>query len=48
MLLGEPGRSGVTRSDGQSRDLRVFAQRQEEGMLTGTGADHQDAHDTSD
>lgn len=46
VLLGQPGGAGVAGGDGQPGDLRVFAQRQQQRMLTGTGADHQDAHDT--
>ena len=48
VLLGQPGRAGVAGSDDQPRDLWVLAERQQQGMFTGTGTDHQDAHDTSD
>jgi hypothetical protein len=48
MLFGEPGGAGIARCDCQACDLRVFAERQEQRMFTGTGTDHQDAHDTSE
>ncbi len=48
VLLGQPGGAGVAGSDDQSRDLRISAQRQQQGMFTGTRTDHQDAHETSD
>jgi len=47
VLLGQPGGAGVAGSDDEPRDLRVSAERQQQGMFTGTGTDHQDAHDTS-
>ena len=47
VLLGQPGSAGVAGSDDEPRDLRIPAERQQQGMFTGTGADHQDAHDTS-
>ena len=48
VLVGQPGGAGVAGSDRQPRDLGVFAKRQQQRMLTGTGTNHQDAHDTSD
>ena len=48
VLLGQPGGARIAGSDDQPRDLRVSAKCQQQGMFTGTGADHQDAHDTSD
>ena len=48
VLLGEPRGAGVAGSNGYPRDLRISAECQQQGMFTGTGADHQNAHDTSD
>ena len=47
VLLGQPRGAGVARGDDQTCDLRVSAERQQQGMFTGTGTDHQDAHETS-
>lgn len=47
MLLGQSSGSGIARSDEKSRYLWISTQRQQQGMFTGTGADHQDAHETS-
>ena len=48
VLLGDPRGTRIAGSDDYPRDLRVSAECQQQGMFTGTGADHQDAHDTSD
>lgn len=47
MLLGHGRGAGVARCDRQRVDLRVLAERYQQRMFTGTGADHQDAHETS-
>jgi hypothetical protein len=43
-LLGRAGRAGVARRAGQGRDLGIGGQGEDDGVLTGTGADHEDAH----
>ncbi|BBZ64303.1 hypothetical protein MMON_56040 [Mycolicibacterium monacense] len=44
MLIGDSGRARVARGHRQCLDLGVAAQRQQQGMFTGTGSDYQDAH----
>ena len=47
VLVGYCRRAGIAGRDGHRLDLRIGAQRQQEGMFAGTGADHQNAHETS-
>ena len=44
VLVGDDRGAGVARRDGELLDLRVFSQRQQQCMFTGTGSDHEDAH----
>jgi hypothetical protein len=47
VLVGYCGRAGIAGSDGHRLDQRIGTQRQQESMFAGTGADHQNAHETS-
>ena len=47
MLVGQRGGTGVAGRDGQRFDLGICAQRKQQGMFPGTGADHQNAHEKS-
>ena len=44
VLVGDDRGAGIARRDGQLLDLGVLAQREQQRMFTGTGSDHQDAH----
>ena len=47
VLVSQRRGAGVAGSDGQRLDLGIVAQRQQQSMFAGTGADHQNAHETS-
>ena len=43
-LVGDDGGACVSGRDGQLLHVRILAQRQQQGMFTGSGTDHKDAH----
>ena len=47
VLVGQCRGTRIAGSDGQRLDLGIGAQRQQQSMFAGTGADHQNAHETS-
>jgi hypothetical protein len=44
VLLGDGGDTGVAGDAGQRRHIGVLRQGEDDGVLSGTGADDQDAH----